>query len=407
MISSQESIAHFRRQIESEWRDHIAPFWLQHAPDDEHGGFRGWMTNDLEIDERADKGVILNTRILWTFAHAYRRYQDADYRRMAERAYAYLIEHFIDREEGGVFWTVDYLGRPADTKKRPYAQAFALYSLTEYYLATGEQAARNQAFGIFDRLETFCRDQANDGYIETFERDWQLADDQRLSEVDRDEKKSMNTHLHVLEAYATLLKASADEQVAERLRAVVDIFLARIIHPHRFHLQMFFDEQWASKSLIRSFGHDIEASWLLCEAAEALDDADLLARVRAVALRMAQSVYDNGLDLDGSLLYEADPRAIIDAEKHWWPQAEAVVGFINAYELGGGEHFLTAARRAWEFIDRYMIDKQNGEWFWKTSREGVPSLDMPKLSQWKCPYHNGRMCFEVSRRLGGHPYRER
>jgi mannobiose 2-epimerase len=397
----QERLTEFRRQVEAEWCDNIVPFWLKYAPDEKHGGFRGLVTNDLRVDERAEKGVILNTRILWTFSRAYGLYQDSSFRRIAERAYAYLTQHFIDHQDGGVFWTVDYQGLPLDRRKRVYAQSFALYALTEFYSATDEQEALAQAFEIFNVLEDCCRDNEHDGYFETFEDDWTLARDQRLSEVDQDEKKSMNTHLHLMEAYATLLRASNDAQVKERLRAVINIFLEHIIHPRGFYLQMFFDETWACKSGRRSFGHDIEASWLLCEAAEVLGDVEMLKKVRAVALKMAQSVYDNGLDADGSLLYEADTSGITDDDKHWWTEAEAVVGFVNAYELSGGTHFLKAAARVWEFINRHIIDKEKGEWFWKTSRAGVPSLTMPKLSQWKCPYHNGRMCFEISRRLNG------
>jgi mannobiose 2-epimerase len=400
-MSSAEQIAKFRQQIESEWRDNIAPFWLQYAPDEKHGGFHGWITNDLQVDEQAEQGIILNSRILWTFAHAYKLYQNADFLRLAERAFNYLTEHFIDREYGGVFWTLDYRGQPHDTRKRSYAQAFALYGLTEFYVATGEPRALTEARAIFDLLESRARDDVNDGYFETFERDWTLATDQRLSDVDQDEKKSMNTHLHVLEAYATLARATNEVRVEERLRAVIILFLNRIIHPEQFHLQMFFDETWAGKSDHISFGHDIEGSWLLCEAAAVLADAELLAKVRSVSLKMAQSVYDRGLDADGSLLYEADATGIIDDDKHWWTQTEAVVGFVNAYELSGQEHFLVAALRVWEFISRNIVDKRNGEWFWKTSRAGVPALEMPKLSQWKCPYHNGRMCFEISRRLLG------
>lgn len=399
MTIERDEISKFRTQISSQWRDNIAPFWLRYSLDEKHGGFRGWITNDLQIDEQAEKGIILNSRILWTFAHAYQLYQDAEFRSVANRAFNYLMDHFIDREYGGVFWTLDYRGQPLDMKKRPYAQAFALYGLTEFYLATGETRALAAAQAIFDLLEGRARDHANEGYFETFERDWTLAADQRLSDVDQDEKKSMNTHLHVLEAYATLARATNNESVKERLRAVIMLFLERIIHPKQFHLQMFFDETWDGKSGHISFGHDIEASWLLCEAAQVLADAELLAQVRSVSLKIAQSVYDRGLDADGSLLYEADDTGIIDDDKHWWAQTEAVVGFVNAYQLSGGEHFLTAALRVWEFISLNIVDNRNGEWFWKTSRAGVPDLEMPKLSQWKCPYHNGRMCFEISRRL--------
>ena len=409
MTFGQQEIAEFRAGVESEWRDNIAPFWLQYAPDEKYGGFRGWITNDLQIDEQAEKGIILNSRILWTFSRACKLYQDDAFQRMATRAYEYLTRHFVDPRDGGVFWTLDYSGKPLDTKKRVYAQAFALYGLSEFFVATSEREALDLAFELFDLMESYCRDRQHDGYFETFERDWTLAGDQRLSEVDRDEKKSMNAHLHVLEAYAALAAASGNSQVNERLGAVIDVFLTHIIRgresgaaevsPTEWHLGMFFNETWASRSERRSFGHDIEASWLLCEAAEVLDDSSVSAQVRSVALKLAQSVYDHGLDADGGLLNESDARGLIDDEKNWWTQTEAVVGFVNAYQLGGGEHFLAAALRVWQFIDRYLVDRQHGEWFWKTSRAGVPSLEMPKLSQWKCPYHNGRMCFEISRRL--------
>jgi mannobiose 2-epimerase len=399
MSISPETIAGFRRQAEREWLDNIAPFWSRYAPDKEYGGFRGWITNDLQIDEQAEKGIVLNSRILWTFAHAYKLYQDANFRQLAERAYGYLTGNFIDQDYGGVFWTLDYRGQPSDTKKRTYAQAFALYGLTEFYLATNERAALDQAVAIFDLLESRCRDLNNEGYFETFERDWTLASEQRLSDVDEDEKKSMNTHLHMLEAYATLARASASERVRTRLRAVIEIFLMHIIDRHQTSQRMFFDERWISTSERVSFGHDIEASWLLCEAAEVLTDGELSTRVEKAALNLAQSVHDRGLDTDGALLYEADTTGIIDDDKHWWTQTEAVIGFVNAYQLSGDESFLMAALRVWEFINQKIVDKENGEWFWKVTRAGVPASDMPKLSQWKCPYHNGRMCFEIKRRL--------
>ncbi len=394
-------ISQFRNQVESEWRDNIAPFWLRYALDEKHGGFHGWITNDLKIDQQAEKGIVLNSRILWTFAMACRLYPEAEFRRVADRAFNYITDYFIDRIHGGVFWTLDYRGQPLDMKKRPYAQAFALYGLTEFYLATGAPRALTEALALFDLLESRARDDVNDGYFETFERNWTVAADQRLSDVDQDEKKSMNTHLHILEAYAGLARAIDHQDVKERLRALIRLFLNHIIHPGQFHLQMFFDETWSPRSDRVSFGHDIEGSWLLCEAAEVLTDAGLRAQVRSVSLKMAQSVYDRGLDTDGSLLYEADTTGTIDDDKHWWAQTEAVVGFVNAYELSGQEHFLVAAFRVWEFISRNIRDRRNGEWFWKTSRTGVPDLEMPKVSQWKCPYHNGRMCFEISRRLPG------
>lgn len=395
----RERLAKFRGRVEGEWRGRIAPFWLEHAPDERHGGFRGLITNDLRVEERAEKGAVLNARILWTFSRAFHLYGEPAFRRMAERAHAYLAAYFTDRVHSGVYWTVNHEGRPADTKKRTYAQAFALYGLTEFHAATGDAASLDAAFRIFRLLETRCRDRECDGYYETFERDWAVAADQRLSEVDADELKSMNTHLHVLEAYAALAQVTGDAEVRARLSALVEIFLDRIVHPAGTHLRMFFDEAWACRSTRRSFGHDIEASWLLCEAAKVLGDAEAQARVSDAALRLARSVRDAGLDADGGLLYEADEGHVTDADKHWWPQAEAVVGFLNAYQLGGGSDFLRAAERVWGFVERCLLDREHGEWFWKTSRGGRPARELPKVSLWKCPYHNGRMCFEATRRL--------
>ena len=401
MGSPPDGAAALRRRVEAEWRDNIAPFWATHAPDETYGGFRGRISNDLRVDERADKGAVLNARILWTFSRAFAVSGDRAHRALAERAYEYLTGHFADREHGGVYWSVDYRGRPADARKRSYAQAFALYALAEFSSAAGDRDALGRAFDVFDLLESRCRDPLHDGYFETFERDWSLSGDQRLSEVDRDEKKSMNAHLHVLEAYAALARVSGDGRVRERLRALVEIFLRRVLDAGATRQRMFFDEAWAPRSEVVSFGHDVEASWLLCEAAEVLGDDEVLARVRRAALALARSVYEAGLDPRGGLYYEAIGGRVVDDEKHWWAQAEAVVGFVNAWQLGGGGHFLSAAARVWEFVDRHLVDREHGEWFWKTSRSGAPAADMPKVSEWKCPYHNGRMCFEVSRRLRG------
>jgi len=399
MSLTKDQILKFRDEINAEWRDNIAPFWLQYGPDEKYGGLRGWITNDLQVNEQAEKGIILNSRILWTFSRAFRTERKQEFRQIAERAFSYLTDKFIDQTNGGVFWTLDCRGQPLDTKKRPYAQAFAIYGLIEFFRATGVQRALEEAMVIFELLENRARDNEHDGYYETFERDWSLATDQRLSEVDEDEKKSMNTHLHVLEAYASLLSASYDDTVNERLRSLINLFLTKIIQPDRYNLQMFFEEAWNGKSEHISFGHDIEASWLLCEAAQILGDEELLTKVNDTSVKMSRSVLQHGLDEDGSLFYEADQRQIISDEKHWWAQTEAIVGFVNAYELTSEEKFLWAAIRVWEFIKQHLIDKDNGEWFWKASREGMPDLKMPKLSQWKGPYHNGRMCFEIARRL--------
>ena len=385
-----------RQKVEAELLSDILPFWLKYSIDDEFGGFRGQISNDLTIAPHAAKGLILNSRILWTFSKAFSVYHDPLYLATARRAYDYLTRYFWDAEFGGVYWMLDYLGKPHDTKKRIYGQAFTVYSLAEYFHASGDADALEKALRMVRSIESSSHDAEHGGYFETYERDWTLALDQRLSDVDMDEKKSMNTHLHLMEAYATLLRFHEDATVRLRLRELIEIFLDHVVDASTNHFIMFFDEEWRPRSNKISFGHTIEGSWLLCEAAEILGDAGLLARVREVAVKMAQTVFEQGLDSDGGLLYELNPT---DTDKHWWPQAEAVVGFLNAYGLTGQPHFLKAAQRSWEFIDKYIVDHEHGEWFWRVSKSGVPSEEQYKVDPWKCPYHNGRACIEVMERL--------
>jgi len=392
-------VTDFRQRVETELRSGILPFWLNHTIDNERGGFLGRIFSDGAPDPKGEKGLILNARILWTFARAYRAYKDPAYLATAVRSYEYLTTFFSDSEFGGYYWMLDCDGKPTETRKQIYGQAFTIYALAEYFHATGEKDALIKALSLVDKIESTGHDPVHGGYFEVYNRDWSLAANQQLSAVDMDEPRSMNTHLHMLEAYAALLRVHEDATVRARLRELIEIFLDRIIDPHSHHFLLFFDEQWTPKSNIISFGHDIEGSWLLVEAAEILGDPALLVRARQAAVQMAQAVYQQGIDSDGGLLYEADPRGIHDSDKHWWPQAEAVVGFLNAHQLSDEEHFLVAACRSWAFIEKFILDRKHGEWHWLVSRDGVPGTTQDKVGPWKCPYHNARACMEVIERL--------
>jgi len=389
----------FSVAVRDELENNLIPFWLERVIDPEHGGFIGQMSNDGTIDPEAPKGLILNTRILWTFSALYRFNQDSRFQETAKLAYDYLEAYFRDSSHGGVFWLLDFRRNPLDNKKKIYGQAFYIYALTEYYQAFEDSSALERAKGMFDLIETYSRDQTYGGYIEVCNRDWSMADDLRLSDKDMDEKKSMNNHLHLLEAYTNLYRIQPESRLRERLTELIDIFDQRIADPDTGHLNHFFDDTWQPKSDNYTFGHDIEASWLLCEAAEVLEEAALTSRAQKLALQLARITLAEGLDDDGGLCYEGRAGKVTDPDRQWWPQAESVVGFLNAYELSGDGSFFEAAKKAWAFIEEYFIDAEHGEWFWRIDTTGRPDPDEPKVSQWKGPYHNVRACLETIRRL--------
>jgi mannobiose 2-epimerase len=300
---------------------------------------------------------------------------------------------------------LDHQGNPLSDRKQIYAQAFAAYAMAEYYRATGKPEAREFAQRLFRLIEDHSRDAVWKGYLEARGRDWGALEDMRLSDKDLNSPKSMNTHLHVMEAYTNLLRAWRDPELVARQKELLEVTMDRIVDNSTGHFKLFFDDQWNSLSGHVSFGHDIEGSWLIQEAAEVLGGAALIDRARKLALRMAQTVYEEGLDKDGSLFYEADSKGVmIDPKKHWWAQAEAVVGFYNAYQLSGQEHFLNQAYRVWEYIETNVVDRVHGEWHAKLSPQGVPYLekddsDACLAGPWKCPYHNSRVCYEMMERL--------
>jgi len=390
----------FRQQVEEELTGDILPFWMTHVVDRANGGFYGAVTNDLQVHNEVPRSAILCARILWTYATAYRRLGAEQYLPIARRAYDYLTRVFWDGEYGGVYWQVDYRGNPIFDRKHHYAQAFAIYGLSEYYRATHEPGSLELAQTLFHLLEKYAYEPLYRGYIEGSTRQWESLADMRLSDADINCRKSMNTMLHILEAYTNLLRVWDDAQLRAQHRALLETFLQHIIDHQAGHFKLFFDDRWHSLSENISYGHDIEGSWLLVEAAQVQGDAGLAERVRASALNMAAAVYREGIDDDGSLFYEGSPQGLVNTGKAWWAQAEAVVGFYNAYQLSGQVDFAHAAYRCWSYIQTKMVDRTHGEWYKQLHRDGTPDNARYKAGPWDCPYHQSRACFEMLARLG-------
>lgn len=390
-MASTDQIKDLRQKSTAELKD-ILHYWITRMIDHRRGGFFGRRSGYDELDENADKGVILNTRILWTFSQATREFS-TEYRPYADRAFNYLRNFFFDLEKGGVYWMLDCEGSPVNTKKQIYAQAFAIYALAEYYLATKNEESLALAISLFRLIEKYSFDKKYNGYLEAFDRDWVLLEDLRLSDKDANEKKTMNTHLHVLEAYTNLYRCSTDPLLAKKLKNLIELFRDQIINAE-MHFGLFFDEQWNVKSKEVSYGHDIEGSWLLYEAAEVLGDRHLKQQSAKIAVQMVDTAITQGLDADGGLMNEAH-----DSDKHWWPQAEALVGLVNAWQLTGEECYFDKTLKVWNFIENRLIDRKNGEWFWRVNRQGVVNFSEDKAGPWKCPYHNGRAMLELLKRL--------
>ncbi|MGD0166113.1 MAG: AGE family epimerase/isomerase [Gaiellaceae bacterium] len=397
-MGTVERISALSAGAERELREGILPFWAEQTVDADEGGFYGLITNDLQVDRAAPKGCVLNTRILWTFSTASRAWPDPLYRQLAERAYSYLLEHFWDEKHSGLVWMVDHSGDPLDEHKQTYSQAFGIYALGEYYRASGTRDALERAITLFESIETHAFEPEYGGYIEALARDWSPLEDMRLSPIDLNAPYSQNTHLHLLEAYASLAKVWPEPVLFERLRALWEILALRIRDAKTSRLILFLDRDWQPLSQAISYGHDIEASWLLCEAADVLGDAALRKRTHEIALAMAESVLEEGYDREHGGVSDAIDHHSEVLGKEWWPQAEAVVGFLNAFELSGREAFLDAAEKSWDFIEKHVIDRDYGEWYYRVSPEGQPELELPKVSPWKCPYHNARAALEVIER---------
>jgi mannobiose 2-epimerase len=391
--------AAFAERAADHLRTIILPFWLEHMPDRKRGGFFGGISDTLVRKDDEPRGALLTARILWTFSAVFRHFPEKAYLDLARHAYADLLAHFWDNEHGGLYWSASAEGVPLRTRKQTYGQAFGIYALSEFHRATGEREPLERAITLFRLLEKHARDSKHGGYFEACTHEWQLESDWRLSAVDLNTAKSQNTLLHVMEGYTNLLRVWPDAQLKRAQADLLEIMLTRVLDARTHHLGLFFDEDWTLRSDRISFGHDIEAAWLLTEAARVLGNSALLTRVRTAAVEIAEVTLVEAVDTDGALLYEAGPDGITQDHKEWWPQAEAVVGFLNAYEISQETRWLRAAEGVWDFIEAHLVDRTNGEWYRAVTRDRRPFPNGEKAGFWKCPYHNGRACLEIYDRL--------
>lgn len=371
----------------------ILPFW-ESLRDDTFGGYYGLLDYDLKLDKKAVKGCILNSRILWFFSNAYLTMHDEKLLSYADHAYEFMIKYCIDTTYGGVYWSVNYDGTVFDSTKHTYNQAFAIYALSSYYAATKKEEARIFAEQIYQLIETKCKDEV--GYLEAFTNDFMPESNEKLSENGVMAEKTMNTLLHVFEAYTELYRVTQNQAVAEQVKNILNRFEKQVFNKERRRLEVFFDKNMNSILDLHSYGHDIETAWLMDRGCAVLQEEEVTKRVRKIAKVLEDQIYKEAFK-EHSLLNECE-RGIPNKNRVWWVQAEAVVGFLNAYEKTGEERYKEAVREIWDFIDTKIVDHRKGsEWFWQIDENGNPDK-RPIVEPWKCPYHNGRMCFEIIRR---------
>lgn len=389
-----------KQEVQDVLQTNILPFWLDKMIDRENRGFYGRIDGHGVLHPDAEKGAILNARILWTFSAAYRVLKRPEYLAAATRAKDYILEHFYDKEFGGIYWSLDSFGRPKDTKKQFYAIGFAIYGLSEYARATADREALDYAIRLFECIEQHSLDRKDNGYIEACTREWGKIEDMRLSDFDANYPKSQNTHLHIIEPYTNLFRIWKDERLEKALRNLINIFTDKILNPETHHLDLFFDNDWTrGAGHLESYGHDIECSWLMHEAALVLSDEEVLRKVEPI-VKLVAKASEKGLNADGSMVHEANvDTGHVDDDLHWWVQAEAVVGFFNIYQYFGDEQALEKATHCWQYIKQNLIDNENGEWYWSRHADGTLNLEDDKAGFWKCPYHNGRMCLELIERI--------
>ena len=381
----------FLEEVRDNLTSNILPYWLRLK--DPRGGFYGEVSADGTVQHDAPRGVILNARLIWSFSAAFAALQRTEYRVAALHARDYFLAHFCDARYGGVYWSVSALGEPLDSKKQLYAQGFAIYGLSELYKVTRDEEALQAAIHLYQVVEQHFADPVNGGYIEALARDFSPLADMSLSAHDINADKTMNSHLHLLEAYANLYQVWPDPSLKAAVERLLELIGTRIMAADG-HLQLYFRRDWSVLPGAVSYGHDIETSWLALECAFALQDDAVVSRVRPWALSLGRAG-NEGLLPDGSMRYEKLPDGSFDNERQWWVQAETVVGNLWLWKYHADVAGLERALACWYYIQKHLIDRHGGEWWWAVRPDGSLDLSHPKAGFWKCPYHNTRMCLQV------------
>ncbi|HEX9602026.1 MAG TPA: AGE family epimerase/isomerase [Mariniflexile sp.] len=384
-----------KSELNSELKN-ILCYWTNNTLDLEHGGFVGKINHYNKVVSDAPKGIILNARILWSFSAASNYLKTNEYQDICDRAFQYLKTFFKDETYGGFFWELDYKGNPLNKRKQVYAQAFTIYALSEYYIFTKNDAAKKWAIEIFELIEKHAKDPLHRGYFEAFNEDWRPIEDMRLSDKDVNASKTMNTHLHVLEAYTALLKIYDTIQLRNSLKTLVNLFFEKFLN-NQNHYDLFFDNTWTLLSHTVSYGHDIETAWLVIEAAKQLNNEDLVNQANVIAIKVVNTFLNEAIDDDGAVLNEKNLITNhIDTDKHWWPQVEALIGLKYAFELNPDENFRITSVKIWDYIKKYLIDYKNGEWYFRVDKNGIVYTTEDKVSMWKAPYHTSRACIVLN-----------
>ena len=385
-------------EVKAHLLNDIIPFW-KNLRDDEFGGYYGYMDYDLKLDKKAVKGCILNSRITWFFANAYTLLKDESLLEEAKHGFAFMKERCMDKENGGIFWSMKYDGTPEDTTKHTYNQAFSIYALSSYYEATHDEEALAMAKELFHIIETKCTDEI--GYKEAFDKEFHEVENDKLSENGVIAEKTMNTLLHVFEAYTELYRVAKLPEVKERLEWIMDTFADKVYNPKLHRQEVFFDRNMNTILDLHSYGHDIETAWLMDRGVEVLGEKKYEEKMTPITKDLTAEIYK--VAFDGHSLANECEKGVVNVHRIWWVQAETVIGFLNGWQKDPSRtEYLDAAKSEWQFIKDHVMDKRQGsEWFWEVDPSGKPYEGRPIVEPWKCPYHNGRMCFEVIRRLEG------